>query len=77
MPSTKMNGANALLESLEKQGVKHVFGILGGAILPVYDALSEHPKIRHILARHEQGVILAELGAFSTVGAFFFVNLWD
>jgi acetolactate synthase-1/2/3 large subunit len=49
-----MNGANALLESLERQGVKHVFGILGGAILPVYDALCTHPKIRHILARHEQ-----------------------
>src|SRR4030043_907100 len=49
-----MNGANALLESLERQGVKEVFGILGGAILPVYDALCTHPKIRHILARHKQ-----------------------
>ena len=62
MTSTKMNGANALLESLERQGVKHVFGILGGAILPVYDALCTHPKIRHILARHEQGAAHAADG---------------
>ena len=34
MSTTKMTGANALLEALEKQGVKEVFGILGGAILP-------------------------------------------
>src|SRR5512136_2054975 len=62
MTATKMNGANALLESLERQGVKHVFGILGGAILPVYDALYTHPKIRHILARHEQGAVHAAEG---------------
>lgn len=57
-----MNGANALLEALERQGVKEVFGILGGAILPVYDALYTHPKIRHILARHEQGAAHAADG---------------
>ena len=62
MTATKMNGANALLESLERQGVKEVFGILGGAILPVYDALCTHPKIRHILARHEQGAAHAADG---------------
>src|SRR4030066_2102246 len=62
MPTTKMSGANALLESLEKQGVKEVFGILGGAILPVYDALCNHPHIRHILARHEQGAAHAADG---------------
>jgi len=57
-----MNGANALLEALERQGVKEVFGILGGAILPVYDALCTHPKLRHILARHEQGAAHAADG---------------
>ncbi|MGD6806715.1 MAG: biosynthetic-type acetolactate synthase large subunit [Candidatus Bathyarchaeia archaeon] len=51
---TKMSGAKALLESLEKQKVDTIFGILGGAILPVYDELCSHKKIRHILARHEQ-----------------------
>ncbi len=51
---TKMTGAEALLESLERQKVDTIFGILGGAILPVYDELYSHKKIRHILARHEQ-----------------------
>jgi len=50
----KMSGAQALLESLERQNVDTIFGILGGAILPVYDALWDNKKIRHILARHEQ-----------------------
>jgi acetolactate synthase-1/2/3 large subunit len=50
----KMSGAQALLESLEHQKVEVIFGILGGAILPVYDALCDNKKIRHILARHEQ-----------------------
>ena len=49
-----MSGAQALLESLEHQKVEVIFGILGGAILPVYDALCGNKKIRHILARHEQ-----------------------
>jgi len=62
MSTTKMTGANALLQSLERQGVTHVFGILGGAILPVYDTLCRHPKIRHILARHEQGAAHAADG---------------
>src|SRR5512136_1053117 len=62
MTATKMNGANALLDSLERQGVQEVFGILGGAILPVYDALCNHPRIRHILARHEQGAAHAADG---------------
>jgi acetolactate synthase I/II/III large subunit len=50
---TKMSGAKALIESLERQKVKEMFGILGGAILPVYDALCGS-NIRHILSRHEQ-----------------------
>jgi acetolactate synthase I/II/III large subunit len=54
MKMAKMTGAHALLESLEKQKVEVIFGILGGAILPVYDELCSHKKIRHILARHEQ-----------------------
>jgi acetolactate synthase I/II/III large subunit len=49
-----MSGAQALLDSLERQKVDTIFGILGGAILPVYDELCNHKKIRHILARHEQ-----------------------
>jgi acetolactate synthase-1/2/3 large subunit len=48
-----MSGAKAVVESLERQNVKVIFGIIGGAILPVYDALCDS-KIRHILSRHEQ-----------------------
>ena len=58
----KMSGAQALLESLERQNVDVIFGILGGAILPVYDALCGNEKIRHILARHEQGAAHAAEG---------------
>ena len=50
----KMTGAQILWECLEREGVEHVFGYPGGAILPAYDAL-KHSRIHHILARHEQG----------------------
>src|ERR1700694_2542308 len=49
-----MTGAGILWECLEREGVKHVFGYPGGAILPAYDAL-QHSDIHHILVRHEQG----------------------
>jgi acetolactate synthase-1/2/3 large subunit len=48
-----MNGAAAVLTALERQGVDTVFGLPGGAIMPIYDALYDSP-IRHILMRHEQ-----------------------
>ena len=49
-----MNGGQALVKALEREGVEVVFGLPGGAILPVYDPIIESP-IRHILVRHEQG----------------------
>jgi len=58
---TKMSGAKALLESLERQNVDVIFGILGGATLPIYDLLC-NSKIRHILCRHEQGAAHAADG---------------
>jgi acetolactate synthase-1/2/3 large subunit len=51
---TKVTGAQALIASLEHEGVDLVFGVPGGAILPAYDPLLDSP-IRHVLARHEQG----------------------
>ena len=48
-----MNGGRALMKALEKEGVKEVFGLPGGANLPMYDELFKS-NIRHILARHEQ-----------------------
>jgi len=49
----RLSGAKALVKSLEDEGVEVIFGIPGGAILPVYDALHDS-SIRHILVRHEQ-----------------------
>ncbi len=51
----KMNGADAILRSLEAEGVEVMFGIPGGAIMPTYDAMARGTTVRHILARHEQG----------------------
>jgi acetolactate synthase-1/2/3 large subunit len=50
-----MNGADAILRSLEAEGVDVAFGIPGGAILPLYDAFARGTTVRHVLARHEQG----------------------
>ncbi|MGZ6994763.1 MAG: acetolactate synthase large subunit [Acidimicrobiia bacterium] len=50
----KLSGAQALIKSLEMEGVEVMFGLPGGAILPVYDPLIDS-SIRHILVRHEQG----------------------
>jgi acetolactate synthase-1/2/3 large subunit len=51
----KINGAQLTVRLLERRGVDVIAGIPGGAILPMYDALSQSRQIRHILARHEQG----------------------
>ena len=50
-----ISGAEMVFKALEDQNVEHVFGYPGGAILPIYDELKNHKKIKHILARHEQG----------------------
>ena len=52
-----MNGADALVESLNREGVEVIFGISGGAALPIYDALTKENArgIWNILTRHEQG----------------------
>src|SRR5215468_11039693 len=52
---TMKTGAQILWECLIGEGVKHVFGYPGGAILPAYDALCGYPEIHHVLVRHEQG----------------------
>lgn len=50
----KMTGAQIILDGLVKEGVEVIFGILGGAILPLYDTMPQFPQLRHILVRHEQ-----------------------
>jgi len=52
---TRMLGSDAILRSLEAEGVEIMFGIPGGAILPTYDAIARGTSVRHVLARHEQG----------------------
>ena len=50
----KMTGAQIICESLVKEGVEVIFGIQGGAVIPLYDTLPQYPQLRHILVRHEQ-----------------------
>ena len=50
-----MTGAEIVFKVLEDQNVRHIFGYPGGAVLPIYDELKNHKKIKHILVRHEQG----------------------
>ncbi len=59
----KITGAEALMRSLEDEGVEVLFGYPGGAIMPTYDALYSHKeKLHHILVRHEQGAVHAAQG---------------
>jgi acetolactate synthase-1/2/3 large subunit len=63
----ELSGANILCECLVDLGVEVVFGYPGGAVLPIYDVLYNHPKLRHVLVRHEQGAThMAEGYARST-----------
>ena len=57
----KMTGAQAVLESLKKEGVDVVFGYPGGAILPLYEEFYK-ANFRHILTSHEQGAVHAADG---------------
>ena len=57
-----MTGAKSVVRSLEEAGVEIVFGIPGGAVLPVYDPLLDSEKVRHVLVRHEQGAGHAATG---------------
>lgn len=51
----QLSGAQILLECLKKEGVTHIFGYPGGAVLPIYDAIFDCQDIEHVLVRHEQG----------------------
>ena len=64
----KMTGAQILCESLVREGVEVMFGILGGVILPFYDTLPQYPQLRHILVRHEQGAAHAADGYARATG---------
>src|SRR5881398_1032084 len=58
----EMTGAEMVIQALADQGVQHLFGYPGGAVLPIFDALFQQDKVRHILVRHEQGAVHAAEG---------------
>ena len=65
---TRFTGAQLIVHLLERQGITTVAGIPGGTVLPLYDALSQSTKIRHGLARHEQGAGFIAQGMARTQG---------
>jgi acetolactate synthase-1/2/3 large subunit len=65
---TEMTGAEMVMAALADQGVEHIFGYPGGAVLPIYDALFQQNKVQHILVRHEQGAVHAAEGYARSTG---------
>jgi acetolactate synthase-1/2/3 large subunit len=68
VPGERLTGAQAVVRTLEELGVDIVFGIPGGAVLPLYDPLLDSTKVRHILVRHEQGAGHAAEGYAQATG---------
>jgi acetolactate synthase-1/2/3 large subunit len=64
----EMSGAEMVIRALKDQGVEHIFGYPGGAVLPIYDALFGANGIEHILVRHEQGATHAAEGYARSTG---------
>jgi acetolactate synthase-1/2/3 large subunit len=64
----KLTGGEIVCESLIKEGVEVIFGLPGGAILPLYGSLSKYPTLRHILVRHEEGAAMAADGYARATG---------
>jgi acetolactate synthase I/II/III large subunit len=65
----EMTGADMVIEALADQGVEHIFGYPGGAVLPIYDALFQQSnRVKHILVRHEQGAVHAAEGYARSTG---------
>ena len=65
---TEMTGAEMVMAALADQGVEHIFGYPGGAVLPIYDALFQQTKVQHVLVRHEQGAVHAAEGYARSTG---------
>ncbi|MDH3196474.1 MAG: thiamine pyrophosphate-binding protein, partial [Hyphomicrobiales bacterium] len=66
--SEEMTGAEMVIRALQDQGVKHVFGYPGGAVLPIYDEITQQDAVEHILVRHEQGAGHAAEGYARSTG---------
>ena len=63
-----MTGAQMVIRALKDQGVTHIFGYPGGAVLPIYDALFQVEGLTHVLVRHEQGAVHAAEGYARSTG---------
>ncbi len=68
MSSKEMTGAEMVIQALKDQGVEHIFGYPGGAVLPIYDELFKQEDVQHILVRHEQGAVHAAEGYARSTG---------
>src|SRR6202163_3881715 len=66
--SKEMTGAEIVIQALVDQGAEHIFGYPGGAVLPIYDAMFQQKKLKHILVRHEQGATHAAEGYARSTG---------
>lgn len=64
----QMTGAEIVLRALKDNGVEHIFGYPGGAVLPIYDEIFQQEEIQHILVRHEQGAGHAAEGYARSTG---------
>jgi acetolactate synthase-1/2/3 large subunit len=64
----KMTGAEMVIQALADQGVEHIFGYPGGAVLPIYDELFQQEKVRHVLVRQEGGAVHAAEGYARSTG---------
>ena len=67
-PSTELNGSEILVRCLQAEGVKHLWGYPGGAVLYIYDALYKQESIEHVLVRHEQAAVHAADGYARATG---------
>ena len=64
----ELTGAEIFVRCLREEGVEHIFGYPGGAVLHIYDALGQQDKVKHILVRHEQGATHAADGYARATG---------
>ena len=68
MMEREMTGAEMVIQAMADQGVKHLFGYPGGAVLPIYDAIFAQNHVQHVLVRHEQGAVHAAEGYARSTG---------
>jgi len=65
---TELTGSEIVIRALKDQGVRHIFGYPGGAVLPIYDSLFQDNELVHVLVRHEQGAVHAAEGYARSTG---------